>query len=126
MFGKMILPMFGGSPAVWLTALVFFQLMLLPGYAHVYATTTWLGIRKQAALHLLILGVAIGGAACAGVDRMDSHISGASAGLSLLDADNFDWATVLCVVGQCAAAAALVCYYERSRSRRSIFSVRSE
>ena len=55
MFGKMILPMFGGSPSVWLTALVFYQLMLLAGYAYVYATTTWLGIRKQAALHLLIL-----------------------------------------------------------------------
>src|SRR5262249_26611736 len=55
MFGKMILPMFGGSPSVWLTALVFFQLMLLAGYAYVYATTRWLGIRKQAALHLLIL-----------------------------------------------------------------------
>src|ERR1043166_3859139 len=57
MFGKMILPMFGGSPSVWLTALVFFQLMLLAGYGYVYATTTWLGIRKQAALHLLILGL---------------------------------------------------------------------
>lgn len=57
MFGKMILPMFGGSPSVWLTALVFFQLMLLAGYAYVYATTTWLGIRKQAALHLLILAL---------------------------------------------------------------------
>lgn len=55
MFGKMILPLFGGSPSVWLTALVFFQLMLLMGYLYVYATTTWLGIRKQAALHLLIL-----------------------------------------------------------------------
>ena len=55
MFGKMILPMFGGSPAVWLTALVFYQLMLLAGYAYVYATTSWLGIRKQAVLHLLIL-----------------------------------------------------------------------
>jgi hypothetical protein len=57
MFGKMILPMFGGSPSVWLTALVFFQLMLLAGYAYVYATTTWLGIKKQAALHLLILAL---------------------------------------------------------------------
>jgi len=55
MFGKMILPMFGGSPSVWLTALVFYQLMLLAGYAYVYAATTWLGIRQQAALHLLIL-----------------------------------------------------------------------
>ena len=59
MFGKMILPMFGGSPSVWLTALVFFQLMLLVGYLYVYATIRWLGIRNQAVLHLLILGLPV-------------------------------------------------------------------
>jgi hypothetical protein len=59
MFGKMILPMFGGSPAVWLTALVFFQLMLLVGYLYVYATIRWLGIRNQAVLHLLILALPV-------------------------------------------------------------------
>ncbi|HEY2982423.1 MAG TPA: fused MFS/spermidine synthase [Anaerolineales bacterium] len=55
MFGKMILPMFGGSPAVWLTALVFFQLMLLAGYLYVHATVAWLGLRRQAALHVAVL-----------------------------------------------------------------------
>jgi hypothetical protein len=55
MFGKMILPMFGGSPAVWLTALVFFQLMLLAGYLYVHATVAWLGLRKQAMLHVAVL-----------------------------------------------------------------------
>src|ERR1051326_1999213 len=54
MFGRMILPMFGGSSAVWLTALVFFQLMLVAGYFYVHATTAWLGLRKQAALHMAV------------------------------------------------------------------------
>ena len=55
MFGKMILPIFGGAPAVWITSLVFFQLMLLAGYAYVHATSRMLGTRKQAALHALLL-----------------------------------------------------------------------
>ena len=57
MFGRMILPMFGGSSSVWLTALVFFQLMLLAGYFYVHATTAWLGLRKQAALHVVVLAL---------------------------------------------------------------------
>lgn len=35
LFEKMILPLFGGGPAVWITSLVFFQLMLLCGYVYV-------------------------------------------------------------------------------------------
>ena len=31
--GKYILPWFGSTPGVWATALLFFQLMLLAGYA---------------------------------------------------------------------------------------------
>src|SRR5262249_12056306 len=59
MFGRMVLPSFGGSPAVWLTSLVFFQLMLLAGYLYVHLTATWLGFRKQAALHLIVLGLSL-------------------------------------------------------------------
>ena len=32
MIGKMVLPVFGGTPAVWNTCLVYFQVMLLGGY----------------------------------------------------------------------------------------------
>lgn len=57
MVGKMILPMLGGSPAVWNTCMVFFQAMLLAGYLYAHATTSWLGPRKQAGLHLVMLAV---------------------------------------------------------------------
>jgi spermidine synthase len=57
MVGKMILPMLGGSPAVWNTCMVFFQAMLLAGYLYAHATTSWLGPRKQAVLHLVLLAV---------------------------------------------------------------------
>src|SRR4051794_21802097 len=34
MVARMVLPMLGGAPAVWNTCLVFFQIMLLAGYAY--------------------------------------------------------------------------------------------
>ena len=37
MIGKMVLPVFGGTPAVWNTCLVFFQGTLLCGYLLVWA-----------------------------------------------------------------------------------------
>ena len=40
MIGKMILPVLGGTPAVWNTCMVFFQAMLLIGYAYTHTMTT--------------------------------------------------------------------------------------
>lgn len=55
MFARMILPLLGGSPSVWNTAVVFYQAMLLLGYVYAHAATKWLGVRRQAALHVLLL-----------------------------------------------------------------------
>jgi hypothetical protein len=55
MIGKMLLPLLGGTPAVWNTCMVFFQALLLAGYAYAHATTAWLGVRRQALLHLVVL-----------------------------------------------------------------------
>jgi hypothetical protein len=52
---KMLLPRLGGTPAVWNTCMLFFQVLLLAGYAYVMAATTWLAVRKQAVLHVAIL-----------------------------------------------------------------------
>ena len=52
---KMLLPRLGGTPAVWTTCMLFFQVMLLVGYSYVTLTTAWMGVRKQAVLHSLIL-----------------------------------------------------------------------
>ena len=40
MVGKMILPLLGGTPAVWNTCMVFFQALLLAGYYYAHKTTT--------------------------------------------------------------------------------------
>jgi len=49
MVGKMLLPSFGGTPAVWNTCMMFFQTALLAGYAYAHAATAWLGGRRPAA-----------------------------------------------------------------------------
>lgn len=55
MFAKFVLPLFGSTPSVWTTSLLFFQAALLAGYAYVHVATRWLGARRQAALHLVVL-----------------------------------------------------------------------
>src|SRR5664279_5526110 len=55
---KMILPWFGGSSAVWSTCMLFFQLVLLLGYAYAH----WLNKlppRKQAVAHISLLSIGL-------------------------------------------------------------------
>ncbi|HEX6047580.1 MAG TPA: fused MFS/spermidine synthase [Pyrinomonadaceae bacterium] len=52
---KMLLPRLGGTPAVWNTCMLFFQVLLLTGYSYVLLTTAWIGARTQAVLQVLIL-----------------------------------------------------------------------
>ncbi|HUI05942.1 MAG TPA: fused MFS/spermidine synthase [Verrucomicrobiae bacterium] len=55
MVGRMVLPLLGGSPAVWNTTMVFYQSVLLAGYAYAHFATKWLGWRRQAAVHVAVL-----------------------------------------------------------------------
>ena len=55
MFAKMALPILGGSAAVWVTCMVFFQAGLLAGYAYAHGLTKRLSARGQAASHILLL-----------------------------------------------------------------------
>jgi len=57
--GKYSLPWFGGTPSVWTTCMLFFQTMLLGGYAYAYASGRWLTPRRQAQVHLGLLGVTV-------------------------------------------------------------------
>jgi len=52
---KMLLPRLGGTPAVWNTCMLFFQVLLLAGYSYVLLITSRIGVRKQAVLHGAIL-----------------------------------------------------------------------
>ena len=59
LIGKYILPWFGGGPGVWTTCMLFFQLLLLAGYAYAHFTSRWLRPRSQAILHLVLLVAAL-------------------------------------------------------------------
>jgi len=52
---KQILPWFGGTSAVWITCLVFFQVVLLAGYTYAHVITRRLTARGQSRLHIALL-----------------------------------------------------------------------
>lgn len=53
--GKVVLPWFGGAPAVWTTCLLFFQLVLLGGYAWSHLVIRRLQGAWQRRAHVLLL-----------------------------------------------------------------------
>ena len=59
LIGKFILPWFGGGPAVWTTCLLFFQVLLLGGYAYAHLLTRWFSQRTQAVIHLVLVTAAL-------------------------------------------------------------------
>jgi SAM-dependent methyltransferase len=54
-FARMVLPLLGGSAAVWNTAMVFYQAVLLGGYAYAHLLARRLPLRGQVPLHALVL-----------------------------------------------------------------------
>jgi len=59
LFTKMVLPRLGGSPAVWSVAMVFFQSLLLAGYAYAHYLTKARNRIVPVAVHLLLLVAAM-------------------------------------------------------------------
>jgi hypothetical protein len=59
LMGKFLLPWFGGGPGVWTTCLLFFQTLLLGGYAYAHWLTSRLDLRRQSTVHLGLLVAAI-------------------------------------------------------------------
>ena len=55
MVSKRLLPLLGGTPAVWNTSMVFFQGALLLGYGYTHLATTRLRSRAQVVVHLVVL-----------------------------------------------------------------------
>jgi hypothetical protein len=58
MVAKMLLPLLGGTPAVWNTCLLFFQTMLLAGYAYALFASRRLTLRQQIVAQVLIFFIA--------------------------------------------------------------------
>jgi hypothetical protein len=58
LISKYILPWFGGSPAVWTTAMLFFQVLLLAGYAYAHYLSRF-PLRWQGQIHLAVAGIVL-------------------------------------------------------------------
>ena len=59
LFTKMVLPRLGGSPAVWSVAMVFFQSLLLGGYAYAHVLMRLRSRMLPVVIHLMLLAVAL-------------------------------------------------------------------
>jgi len=56
--GRLVLPLFGGSPSVWNTCMVFFQIVLLAAYAYAHLLSTRASLRSQMIIHCAVLAAA--------------------------------------------------------------------
>src|SRR5581483_585658 len=59
LMGKLILPKLGGTPQVWNTCMVFFQAVLLAGYAYTHTSGTRLKLHTALVVHCVLLFVAL-------------------------------------------------------------------
>ena len=55
LIAKIILPWFGGSAAVWIVCLLFFQVVLLLGYLYAHALAQWLSANAQRWVHATVV-----------------------------------------------------------------------
>ncbi|MFN8629613.1 MAG: hypothetical protein U0838_04625 [Chloroflexota bacterium] len=58
MVGRLVLPVFGGAPAVWATVLVFFQVLLLAGYLYAHLLATRVPPLRGAVVHVAVVALA--------------------------------------------------------------------
>jgi hypothetical protein len=108
MFAKMVLPKLGGAPAVWSVAMVFFQTVLLGGYAYAHLLNRVLPPRWAAVFHLALVGVTATMLPIAIAPGWVAPAVGGNRALAVRPVCGLDRAAVLHAVGQRAAAANLV------------------
>ena len=56
---RRLLPWFGGTSAVWIVSLLFFQTVLLAGYTYAHFSGKWLDGRRQAIVHAVLTVAAL-------------------------------------------------------------------
>ncbi|MDO9139603.1 MAG: spermidine synthase, partial [Methylobacter sp.] len=55
LFGKILLPLLGGSPAVWNTCMVFYQSILFLGYLYAHTLSTRYNRLRQIQIHSAVI-----------------------------------------------------------------------
>ncbi|MCK5191127.1 MAG: fused MFS/spermidine synthase [Methylococcales bacterium] len=59
MFGKILLPLLGGSPAVWNTCMVFYQTILFLGYLYAHYLSSKLNPHRQILVHAAVIALSL-------------------------------------------------------------------
>ncbi|MCP4785995.1 MAG: hypothetical protein GY903_25920 [Fuerstiella sp.] len=59
LIGRYILPWFGGGPSIWTSCMLFFQIVLLAGYAYSHLLCTRLSRQAQVGTHLSLLALSV-------------------------------------------------------------------
>ncbi len=59
LIGRFALPWFGGGPSIWTTCMLFFQLLLLGGYAYAHLLSSKLTVRTQVVTHIGMLALSL-------------------------------------------------------------------
>jgi hypothetical protein len=57
LIAKVLLPIFGGTPMIWNSCVVFFQAVLLLGYAYAWGLSQWFSVRQQVLIQMLVLAL---------------------------------------------------------------------
>lgn len=84
LIGKFILPWFGGGPGVWTTCLLFFQTLLLGGYAYAHFSSTRLKPKQQVIVHALLLVLSLVLLPIAPSESWKVHATGGDPNLRIL------------------------------------------
>ncbi|KAF0207883.1 MAG: hypothetical protein FD171_1315 [Actinobacteria bacterium] len=82
--GRLVLPVFGGAPSVWTTALCFFTGVVFFGYLYAHLIATRLGQRVGGVVHLAVAMTVAGAALLAPTDLTTLRYPGMPAALNVL------------------------------------------
>jgi hypothetical protein len=88
---RLVLPWLGGSPSVWNTCMLFFQALLLAGYAYAHFLSTRFSLRNQKLLHFSLLALAAW--------TLPTRITGASSSLATPESQPMLWLLSVLIVG---------------------------
>ena len=128
LIAKMLLPLLGGAPSVWNTCMLFFQALLLAGYAYSLMISQRLSLRNQAIVHaVLLLAAAL--VLPFGISSRLARIVTDAIESDILAADRVVRncrSAVPAALRHRAVAAAMVLAYEPQISARSVFSLRDQ
>ncbi|MCE5191208.1 MAG: fused MFS/spermidine synthase [Actinomycetia bacterium] len=82
--GRLVLPVFGGTPSVWTTALCFFTGVVFVGYAYAHLVATRLGQRAGGAVHLALAALVVAATLLVPADLSRLRFDGMPAALNVL------------------------------------------